>query len=185
MKKSNFILWAIAGAALLWGSVALVSASDGVSMLDYVFYFLGGLAFGAVTVATAVGLLGRGLRKRERLIKILPSPFVIQLVFLVIVFAGVSFDLAFAARFAASRSALEMAATDTRSGTGPGAPTWIGLFKVSEIDKAGNAVRFIIGECGLADDCGVVHSPDGTPPIIGEDWYAPIKGSWWRWRRSW
>lgn len=185
MKRSNYIFWAIAGAAFLWGSVALVSASDGVSALDYIFYFFGGLAFGAVTVATAVVLLGRGLRKRERLIKILPYPFVIQLVFLVIVFVGVSFDLAFAARFAASRSALEMAATDTRSGTGPRAPVWIGLFRVSEIDKAGNAVRFIIGECGLADKCGVVHSPDGAPPVVGEDWYVPMKGFWWGWRRSW
>lgn len=181
-QKSNY--WVFAGTTLLWGSVALVTASDGVSILDYMFYFFGGLIFGTGTVAIASVLLVRGLKRRERLIKLYPYAFVVQSIFLVIVFLGVSFNLAFAARFAVSQSALESVAVNVRSGVMPPVPMWIGLYRVKEIDMAGSSVRFIISDCGL-DQCDVVYSVEGTPPAVSEDWYEHMKGSWWAWRRSW
>ncbi len=179
------ILRVYSGAAVLWGCVALVTASDGTSVLDYIFYFFGGLVFGTATIAIAIVLLVLGLKRHERLVKIYPYAFMIQSIFLAVVFLGVSFDLAFAARFAVSRSALESAAANVRSGVMPREPMWVGLFSVNKIDMAGSSVRFIIGECGLTDHCGVVHSPSGEPPAIGEDWYVHMDGPWWGWRQSW
>jgi hypothetical protein len=37
----------------------------------------------------------------------------------------------------------------------------------------------------LVDDCGVVYSPTGEPPVVGEDSYEHISGPWWHWYRSW
>ena len=63
-------------------------------------------------------------------------------------------------------------------------PRWVGLFRVSEAESLAGGVRFITTECGF-DDCGVVYWMTGSPPRIGEDYYAHLYGPWWRWHRSW
>ncbi|MFN0009437.1 MAG: hypothetical protein ACKVXR_16185 [Planctomycetota bacterium] len=184
MRRGPMILWVTASLAFSWGAVSLVVSSDGQSLVEWMLYFFGGLVFGILTVATGVVLVARGTRSGLPLWRILPAPFVLQLLFLFFVFVGVSFGLAFRARFAVSRPALEAAALDVRSGSHAPAPGRIGLFHVAEIDRAGDSVRFIVGEAGL-DHCGLVHSPRREPPVVGEDSYEHLQGPWWFWHRSW
>ena len=71
-----------------------------------------------------------------------------------------------------------------RAGETPKTPVRVGTFRVREIDTAGDSVRFIVGEA-LVDDFGVVYSPSGEPPAVGEDFYRHLSGDWWAWRQSW
>jgi hypothetical protein len=63
-------------------------------------------------------------------------------------------------------------------------PRRIGLFEVSEIDTPGDSVRFVVGDAFI-DSVGVVYSPGGTPPLVGEDSSRHLHGSWWMWYRRW
>jgi len=163
----------------------LLGVSDGaVSIFDYLSYWYGGLLFGAATLATGVILVIRGLRRGYRPRQVIPLPILLQSAFLVLVFFGVSFDLAFAARFLLSRAALQEADGEIRSGHRRARPGWIGLFQIREVNTAGSAVRFITGECFM-DDCGFAFNSEGEPPRVGEDSYVHIEGSSWYWHRSW
>jgi hypothetical protein len=64
--------------------------------------------------------------------------------------------------------------------------TRVGLFTIREAEVLpGGTVRVITTSC-MFDDCGVVFTPDGSPPPrIGEDSYSALGGGWWRWWRSW
>jgi hypothetical protein len=169
---------------IVWGSIALVGASDGaMSMLDYLLYVYGGIIFGAVTLVTVSVLLFRRVRRRHRVRAPVRRLLVIQTVFLLGVHVGVSFDLAFAARFRMSRAALTRAATEIQSGRRTLRLGWIGFFNVREVDTVGRAVRFVTGTCML-DDCGLAFGPDAQPPAVGEDRYARLAGPWWYWHRS-
>jgi len=64
---------------------------------------------------------------------------------------------------------------------------WIGLFRVEETQLVENppAVRMITTECHFVDRFGIVYSPDGEPPRLGEDVYHRVDDGWWFWRESW
>jgi hypothetical protein len=178
-------LWILAGGTFLWGSAALLGASDGAgSIFEYLSYFYGGLLFGATTLAILVPVVIRGIRRGDRLRLILPLPLLLQSGFILLVVAAINFDLAFGVRFVLSRAALGEAAEEIRSARRAPRPGWIGLFHVREVNTVGSAVRFITGECFL-DDCGLAFNREGEPPRDGEDSYVHLVGPWWRWHRSW
>jgi hypothetical protein len=105
----------------------------------------------------------------------------------IVVLACVYTPYPFEARVLASSSALRACASAARSGQLSlplSKPRWAGLFRVREIDVAGQAVRFITSHCSLFDDCGLVYSADGPPPKVGEDFYTKLKGPWYHWYRS-
>jgi hypothetical protein len=183
--KASKPLWLLAAASIVWGSYALVDASDGgLGVVEYLLYFYGGLFFGTAAVVVAVLVVTRNVRRGVGLDSLLPLPLALQLLFLAVVFVGVSFDFAFRARFRLSLSALESAAEEIRSGRREPRSGWIGLFHVTEVDRAGSAVRFITAD-NFLDHTGLVHCPVGEPPVLGEDSYQHFRGRWWRWHRSW
>jgi hypothetical protein len=176
---------ASAAAAVVWGGFAVVLASDGMSLTDFLYYFYGGLFFGLFTVILAAVLLVTGLKRRDKLARMLPLSLVVQFAFLALVFVCVSYGLAFDGRFAISRGALESAAAQVRSGRVLQTPVSLGLFRVSRVETAGPSVRFVVGEAGMADRFGVVYCPKGKPPQVGEDSYDHMQGPWWVWNESW
>jgi hypothetical protein len=177
--------WAFAAVSSLWAVVAVVASSDGaISVFEFLSYVFGGLILTAATLIAGAVLVIRAVRRGARLGQSIPLPLRLQVAFLLIGLLGVQLDLPFDARFAASRSALERAAEDVRSGRRPAQPGWIGLFHMAEVDTAGPSVRFITGEC-FVDHCGIAFSREGEPPRVGEDSYVHMDGPWWRWHRSW
>lgn len=60
----------------------------------------------------------------------------------------------------------------------------VGLFRVRQFEQIGTEMRFLTGECGLIDQCGVVYSPSGRPPNRGEDAFRHLYGPWWHWYQS-
>lgn len=171
---------------VVWAGWLIYRASEGgLSMLVYLGYVYGGALFAVTLVVWVVtGVFAASARER-RVGRSLGRPAVrFQAAVLVLVFIVVPSDAAFRARLAFSKSALRAVASSAIEGFRSEQSRWIGLFRVHEVDKVNGAVRFITAECGL-DDCGVVFSPAGPPPRVGEDSYDDLGGGWWHWHRSW
>jgi hypothetical protein len=95
--------------------------------------------------------------------------------------------LAFHGRFLLSLPALDSFVRNHRPVLIQGEPAgqWVGLFRVTEAEVLpGGVVRLVTTRC-MFDHCGVVYSPAGEPPRVGEDYYSPLYGGWWQWLRSW
>ena len=63
----------------------------------------------------------------------------------------------------------------------------VGLFWLREAEVLPQGVvRIITTDC-MFDDCGLVYSPAGVPPRIGEDMYEALAlgGPWYHWWRGW
>ena len=177
-------MWAFFAIAVVWGTAMLVMNSAGSSFVAGMGYLLGGMAFIVVVVFLGVICLLPVLRGRTRFTRAFPLPYLLLVACLAVVFFGVSFNAALWLRVETSRGPLEAVAADVRAGETPKTPLWVGSFRVREIDAAGDSVRFIVGE-SLLDDFGIVHSPSGEPPVVGEDSYQHLGGDWWAWERSW
>jgi hypothetical protein len=95
---------------------------------------------------------------------------------------------AFRLRFALSRPALERyvrSAGEEKVDGRFATRKRVGLFWLRESEVLpGDVVRMITTPC-MFDDCGVVYSPAGEPPRIGEDSYRALGGPWYHWWRSW
>lgn len=103
--------------------------------------------------------------------------------------AAVSTGAAFWIRFLLSMPALESFALHNPSAVQRGLdappPIRVGLFWLREVEVLPKGtVRIITTQC-MFDDCGVVYSPQSAPPVIGEDHYRHLVGSWHHWWRSW
>jgi hypothetical protein len=170
--------------AVVWGVAVLVLNSGGPSFEAVGGYLFGGMAFFVVAVILGVVCIVSAVRRRARLAQVFPLPYVLLIVFLAVVFVGVSYNGALWLRLQTSRGALESVAAKVQAGETPKTPLRVGTFRVREIDTAGDSVRFIVGE-SLLDDFGVVYSPSGEPPVVGEDAYVHFSGAWWLWERSW
>lgn len=174
-----------AAVAVLWAAAMLVVVSDGgVSMLDAAAIGVGGIFALVWLVAFLIrwgwsGKAESGLARPWRLPRVGLPPLA-----LLAVLVGAGLDLPFRARFAASRGALERWARAVEADPAGEAGHRVGLFRLRAVDRAGEAVRVVLAECGL-DECGVAWSPGGPPPVLAEDLYAEMGGGWWRWRRSW
>jgi hypothetical protein len=124
----------------------------------------------------------RHARERRRIRRLAAEPLV-----LLAGFAIVSSDAAFWVRFKMSESFLnsyvQTAAPVIASGSFvPGVR--VGLFRLREAEVLPEGVvRLITTECGVIDTCGLVYSPTGPPPRVGEDVYDSLGGPWYHWYR--
>jgi hypothetical protein len=128
-------------------------------------------------------LITRRAPEQRRLLRLLLAPC-----FVVACVAAVWTGVAFRIRFLLSKPALERFIrhpTTVERRADPPPPARVGLFWLREVEVLpGGVVRIITTPC-MFDDCGVVYSPRGLPPIIGEDHYRPLAGAWHHWWRSW
>ena len=164
---------------LAWGSdagltvpVLLVLTWGGVALLG-----LWSLRFTVYIVAT------KGAPEPRRLRRLVVGPALVLLCF-GLVWSG----LAFQVRFLVSRPALDRVAREARPMVPRGELTpgaRVGLFWVKEAEVLPSGIVRIITTPCMFDDCGLVYSPGGEPPRIGEDTYRRLGGAWWHWWRSW
>jgi hypothetical protein len=171
------VVWAVYVLALgsdagLTVPVLLVLVWGGVGLL-----LLWGLYLGVHVLAT------RRSPQRRHVRWLLAGPALLLLCF-AIVWTGAAFWV----RFFISRPALDAyvrrASPESLGGSfKPGLR--VGLFWLREAELLpGGTVRMITTQC-MFDDCGVVYSPSGKPPRLGEDHYSSLGGAWWHWWRSW
>lgn len=180
-------------------TTALLSVTSGSAWLVYVLLFGSdaGLTVPVVLVSVWGGvavvvlwiirfvlhmLITKRDRARRRVRRLMSEPAV-----LLLCFAFVWSGAAFRVRFLLSRPAFDnyaqTAPENLRGGFTSGAR--VGLFWLREAEVLpGGIVRIITTDC-MFDHCGVVYSPQGEPPRIGEDTYGSLGGSWYHWWRSW
>jgi hypothetical protein len=172
------LMTALAGAFLLYMS------SDGASLLLLLGVAGTALAVVGTTVVLIVMTVRRG--KSDAGPSVIGwTAFALQFAVIGLIAVALTLNWGFLLRFSLSRQALRAEAASVARGASVGKlPRRIGLYDVREIDRADGAVRFIIGEA-LLDDSGIAYSPNGEPPAVGEDSYAPLSDGWWYWTRSW
>ena len=169
-----------------WGVTSLWIGSDAGLSLPAAMWVFGGAV--VLFFAWLVSLVRstRPTRKPpfpRRWLRFLVAPLFV-IVCAVAVFTG----LAFRVRFAWGRADLEAyvhEVTKTPPAEWDEQEVSVGVFRVLHTQVLpGGIVRLITTTCGF-DDCGVVYSPHGPPPVIGEDSYTEIGDGWWRWWQSW
>ena len=180
--------------------VAGVTLTAGVIWLVYLLLFGSdaGLPFFPVVIALVVGgaavlvlwalrvvlhlAITRRAPERRRVRWLVAQPLV-----LLVCIAFVSSGAAFRVRFILSQSSLsnyvQTASPATTSGSSASGVR-VGLFRLREAEVLPQGVvRMITTECGVIDACGLVYSPAGTPPVVGEDVYDSLGGPWYHWYR--
>jgi hypothetical protein len=66
------------------------------------------------------------------------------------------------------------------------APGWVGPYALDQAEHLpGGGARFLIAGTGFLDPSGFAYSPDGPPPVLGEDSYQHLSGPWYQWTESW
>jgi hypothetical protein len=128
-------------------------------------------------------LVTRRTPERRRIRRVVAEP-VVLLLCLLFSWSGAAFWV----RFMLSRPSLSGYVTTAPPTIASGSfkpGTRVGLFWLREAEVHPHGiVRVITAECGL-NDCGLVYSPAGAPPVIGEDVYTALGGAWYHWFRSW
>ncbi|WP_327084977.1 hypothetical protein OIE66_21670 [Nonomuraea sp. NBC_01738] len=100
-----------------------------------------------------------------------------------LIVAGLTWsDLAFQARFAASRPGLESYARSVEAGSE--FDGWAGLYPVSSPERLGtHGVRFLVDGSGFIDRYGFAYLPGGAVEESGD--YTHLDGPWYVWRWNW
>jgi hypothetical protein len=108
-----------------------------------------------------------------------------------LLFAGLAFSGVFCTfRFRLCRPSLDAYVAKVANGRAQAhgfgtTERWVGLFRIRETELLSHGVvRIITSEDGF-DDAGFTFAPAFPPPVVGEDSYTHITGSWWHWDRSW
>lgn len=170
----------LAGLVTTWALLSLYVVSDGAISVSvdmpviYVGGALSGMATLGFTIAGSINRVGPPRQQGRR------WPWLLSAVTIIAIVPSLCrYNIPLKARLALSRQALlEAARTTARNAHAPD-PRWIGYFHVNRVDTVGSTTRFLTGSCGLADQCGVAHSPDGEPPGTRQDRYQKITGPWW------
>ena len=188
-KLAKFAENALMGLAVGWFLLLCYFLSDGAqSIWDYLFYDGGFKLTIVISLAFLFLYLKTNGLYHQTWFGLLRRPVTYLLIFS---FLGSylinEYQVSFVVRFKLSQQALENFAEHPTLDHDPSTFQWVGLFPLREVDVAGSAVRMIVSECNVLDDCGFVFSPDGEPPILGEDYYTkiPFAKGWYHWHRSW
>jgi len=190
-KLTKFAENTLVGLAVGWFLLLCYFLSDGgPSFLDFSFYIIGGLSLMLMIVISLAFLFlylkTNGLQLQTWL-GLLRRPVIYLLIFSFLGYLIIDYPASFIVRFKLSQQALENFAEHPTLDHDPSTFQWVGLFPLREVEVIGSAVRMIVSECNVLDDCGFVFSPDGEPPILGEDYYTkiPFAKGWYHWHRSW
>jgi hypothetical protein len=170
-------------ACVFWAAYLVVFGSD--AGLPF-FPVLIVLVWGGVAVVVLWVLrvllhlaLTRHSPERRRVGRLLAEPVVLFLC-VAFVWSGAAFWL----RFMFSRPSLNSYVAHAREARlAPFRPgVRVGLFwlRDAEVLPQGE-VRMITTACGVVDSCGLVYSPAGMPPVLGEDVYDSLGGPWYHW----
>jgi hypothetical protein len=124
----------------------------------------------------------RNARERRHVRRLAAEPLA-----LLACLAFVSSGAAFRVRFMMSRALLNVyvqtAAPEIASGAFvPGVRVGLFWLRDAEVLPQG-VVRLITTECAVVDSCGLVYSPTGAPPRVGEDAYESLGAPWYHWYR--
>ena len=169
-------VWGVS--SLLMGSNAGLTMGAGMWLVGGFFVLMIGWLISLRRSARPAVKLGLSRRARRYL-----APLFVAFCALTIL-VGLPFRI----RFALSEDDLQQYAQEVTKSPPPwglAQPVPVGLFDVQQVEVLPKGVvRMITTTCGL-DDCGIVYSPNGPPPVVGEDSYTEIGGGWWTWLRSW
>jgi hypothetical protein len=187
MRVADRVLaWLTILLGVVWTTYTLALGSDaGLTVPVLLVHWWGGIALiGLCAVWLVVHVLATRATPASRHVRRrLVVPALLLLCF-GLVWTGAAFRL----RFLLSRPALERFVRDARPSIVRGEfrpGVRVGLFRIQEAEAMpGDVVRLITTNC-MFDDCGVVYSPAGSPPVVGEDTYKPLGAHWWHWWRSW
>lgn len=149
-----------------WVAYFAVLVSDGGgSIIDGCVFFLGSAALAVVWLVRAAVALRAARERRLRLASALREPAI------VVCAIALAYTAApFCVRVLLSQPGLRSYVEECRrTGVAPENPRWVGLLKVHRTDFAGSAIRMITARVGMSDHAGLVYSPDGPPPVLGED----------------
>jgi hypothetical protein len=138
-------------------------------------------AWGALGGYWVARLLARFLIVGWRRFTTRPSlPFVIAPLLFVLTAALVLFGVAGRMRFEASRTAMEELVSDVLNGENVPATTRVGLYRVTDVERVPDGVRFLVEGTGFIDRYGFIYSPDGHPKkrgVFRRYWH--MDGPWW------
>jgi hypothetical protein len=173
-------------AGFAWVAYVLLFGSDAGLTVDVVIALVWGGGAVLVLCALRVALhlvLTRRAPERRRIRRLVAEPIV-----LLLCFAFIWSGAAFWVRFRLSRPSLNSYVQSPSLGiaAGPFRPEGrVGLFWLREVEVLPHGVvRIITTDC-MFDHCGLVYSPAGAPPVVGEDLYKALGGPWYHWWRSW
>jgi hypothetical protein len=169
-----------------WAACVIAFCSDAGLTVPGMFVLLGG---GMVALAaSALSVAGRWVRSRKVAAAAVAWRAFVFPAALAVLAASTWFGATFWMRFLLSRPALDRFVRNGAPAVAAGRfvpGEHIGLFRLQEAEVLpGGIVRLITTDC-MFDHCGVVYSPQGPPPRVGEDTYSPLGGGWWHWWRSW
>ena len=167
--------------ALPWSAFTILGASDGgLNFIELLFVAYGGFAF----LGTWVLLTIVDLRKPARRSGFWRGCWSYTVPLVTVGTLGLLWvDAPFRVRFQLSKGALEEFAAAFPPDSHETNVGWVGLFYVEWVDSPVPSVRFVTGLRGV-DRCGVAYSPNGDPPVVGEDYYLQMEPGWWFWHRS-
>ncbi|MCI0441179.1 MAG: hypothetical protein L0177_18915 [Chloroflexi bacterium] len=173
-------------AGCVWAAYVLLLGSDaGITVPVLLVLVWGGAAILVLWAVRSVVhlLVTRRDPASRRVRRLVAEPVALALCF-AFVWSGASFWV----RFQFSRPSLSRYVQSTSPAIASGVFTpgiRVGLFWLREAEVLPNGVvRMITTDC-MFDHCGLVYSPRGAPPVIGEDTYDALGGPWYHWWRSW
>jgi hypothetical protein len=163
--------------ALSWGLVLVWFVSNpGIDYLEVLIALAGTIiVLAAVLVSGVNGLIGR----RANFLFCTALLVLLTAAVTIFVHAQSPSNPLFRIRFALSHSAFVNRAAMQAGHETMQSSQWVGLFRVTRIERLDNEVRFITGMCGVVDQCGLVFRP--VPPTkmyskvrlrrLSDSWY--------------
>lgn len=162
----------------MWGAFLLEPISDaGIGFPMGLVALLGTAALGVIWLIVLAAGRSAGSSYRGWLAWLV-FPALVGAVLLIFLTAQSAVNPLFRLRFLLSRSALHDVAIAPSVRQGSSSPGWIGLFRVTRVDRLGEDVHFVTVSCGVVDECGIAYVPGPPPRRIGKTRLAPLGGGW-------
>jgi len=152
------------------------------------YFFAGMLAFWVWAIVCAVWLIrllvAAVLRRTTTFRRV--GHWLVTPVVAVLAFTIVQTGAPLRVRFELSHGAMDSTARAVIAGTkAPRTVRRIGFWDVTTVERIRGGMRFLVADTGFLDPAGFAYSPNGTPEVIGEDYYAHYAGPWYIWEESW
>jgi hypothetical protein len=173
--------WILTGLLVVWVIEAdsVPSGNFGHILLAYPATALLVVAWG---IRLGIALVARVWKRRV----IAWKRFLVQPTLAVVLFTALYTSAPMTVRFDLSRGAMDDTALAVLAGErDPRSIHRIGLYSVVRAERVQGTFRFLVEHTGFLDPGGFVYSPEGPPPVVGEDTYEHYRGPWYLWSESW